>query len=244
SSSGRSSNDQICGEHMENNMEGREGKTDLWKPLNTLVEAANRSKFSKPGSQGVSHHVQTGPNISGADACMVKIKMEEKGHRAEGEKSKMPSTLESVKSKRVRQANKRRFAGTAESCSSTYVLNVAHHNWIDGPIWFSLVASGDQEGVEPLPQVSSAFLRVKDTTMPVSSIQKYLTKKLDLASEEEVQVMCHGQPVMPQLKLSSLMDLWIRTSVTPKKVRTFVGQSAKNFTMVLSYSRKPAVAAS
>ncbi|XP_074292677.1 E3 ubiquitin protein ligase DRIP2-like [Silene latifolia] len=244
SSSARSSNDQICGEHMENNMEGREGKEDFWKPLNTLLEAANRTKFSKPGSQGVSH-IQTDPNCSGgADACMVKIEIEENGHRAEGEKSKMPSTVEPVKSRRGRRANRKRLSGSAESCSSKFILNVARRNWRDGPIWFSLVASGDQKGVEPLPQVSASFLRVKDITMSVSSIQKYLMKKLDLANEEEVQVMCHGQPVMPQLKLSSLMDLWLRTSVTPKKVRSFVGQSAKDFTMVLSYSRKPDFSAS
>ena len=50
--------------------------------------------------------------------------------------------------------------------------------------------------------------------------------------------MCHGQPVLPHLKISSLLDLWLRTSSTPKKVKTFVGEAAKDYVMVLSYLRK------
>ncbi|KAK9735319.1 hypothetical protein RND81_04G198600 [Saponaria officinalis] len=242
-SSSAKTNDQIRGENTENNVEGREGKVDLWKPLNTLVEAANRSKFAKPGSQGASH-VKTNPTGSGtAESCILKIKSEENVVRdeVEGEKRSTASAPQPVKRKRMRQSNKQRLSGSAGSPGSKFILNVARRNWKDGPIWFSLVASGDQEGVEPLPQVSAAFLRVKDASMPVSSIQRYLMKQLDLASEEEVQVMCHGQPVMPHLKLSSLLDLWLRTSSTPKKVRTFVGDSAKNFVMALSYSRKVSV---
>ncbi|KAH9622590.1 hypothetical protein KSS87_004968, partial [Heliosperma pusillum] len=242
SSSAKSSNDQIRREHVEKNIEGRECKVNLWKPLNTLVEAANRSKFSKPGPQGASH-IKTDPTSYGeADVCMNKIKNEENGHGVEvqGETTRMPMAPGPIKRRRRRQANKNKLAGSAESSSPTLVLKAANRDWRDGPVWFSLVSSLDQEGVEPLPQVSAAFLRVKDASQPVSFIQKYLMKKLDLSSEEEVQVMCHGQAVTPHLKLSSLVDLWLRTSSTPKKVRTFVGGSAKDFVMVLSYSRKVA----
>uniref|UniRef100_A0A7C9E5E2 Uncharacterized protein n=1 Tax=Opuntia streptacantha TaxID=393608 RepID=A0A7C9E5E2_OPUST len=106
--------------------------------------------------------------------------------------------------------------------------------------------------------------------MPVSHIQKYIVKKLDLASEAEVseslivfsplpafsllnpwlpiilqvKITCLGQPVLPHLKISSLLDVWLHSSSTPKKVRTAVGESAKEFVMVLSYSRKVAAPAS
>ncbi|KAL9235116.1 hypothetical protein vseg_009909 [Gypsophila vaccaria] len=232
-------NDQIRGEHAENNIEGQEGKVDLWNPLNTLVEAANRSKFSKPGSHETSY-VQTNPTSFGGAAAFDKVKSEE----FHGEKRSIPSAQGITKRKRIRHANKNRLSRSEEPSSLKLLLNVARRNWRDGPIWFSLVASRNQDGVEPLPQLSDAFLRVKDTNIPVSSIQKYLMMKLNLASEKEVQVMCHGQPVMPHLKLSSLLDLYRRALSTPKKVRTFVGDSAKDSVMVLSYSRKVTVPAS
>ncbi|XP_074311444.1 E3 ubiquitin protein ligase DRIP2-like isoform X1 [Silene latifolia] len=243
SSSAKSSNDQIRREHTEKDIEGRDGKLNLWRPLNTLLEAANRSKFSKPGPQGESHLKTDPTNYGEADVCVNKIKSEENGHGVEvqGEMSRMPMPSLPIKRRRRRQSNKNKLSGSAESSSPALILKAASRDWRDGPIWFSLVASLDQEGVEPLPQVSAAFLRVKDASQPVSFIQKYLMKKLELTSEEEqVQVMCHGQAVMPHLKLSSLVDLWLRTSSTPKKVKTFVGGSAKDFVMVLSYSRKVA----
>ncbi|KAL9233235.1 hypothetical protein vseg_008259 [Gypsophila vaccaria] len=245
-SSSAKTSDQTRVEHLGNNVEGREGKMDLWKPLNTLVEAANRSKFAKPGSQAGSL-VKVDPTGSGgAEASAYKIKSEENGDRDEldGEKRSVVTAPQPAKRKRMRKSNKTRLSGSAGSSGSKLILNTARRNWRDGPIWFSLVASGNQEGVDPLPQVSAAYLRVKDPSMPVSSIQRYLMKQLDLVSEEEVQVMCHGQPVMPHLKLSSLLELWLRTASTPKRVRAFVGDSAKNFVMTLSYSRRAAVSPS
>ncbi|KAA3472917.1 E3 ubiquitin protein ligase DRIP2-like [Gossypium australe] len=78
----------------------------------------------------------------------------------------------------------------------------------------------------------------RDGKMPVSFIQKYLVKKLDLSSEAEVEIMCRGQPVLPSLQLHNLVDLWFRTASTAKKVPASVGSSAKDFVMVLSYCRK------
>ncbi|KAL2942495.1 E3 ubiquitin protein ligase DRIP1 [Bienertia sinuspersici] len=219
-SSAKSSNDQIRGENMENNNEGREGKVDLWKPLNTLVEAANRSKFSKSNLQGASHPKADPSNAGDADMGMSKTRSEENGQdELEDDKSGMPPVSGPAKRKRLRPSNRNRSSVPAESLSPQVVVNEARQNWKDGPIWFSLVASEDQEGGELLPQVSAAFLRVKDGSMPVSYIQKYIAKKLDLASETEIQIMCEGQPVMPHLKLSSLLEAWLRTSSTQRRYR-------------------------
>ncbi|KHN14700.1 E3 ubiquitin protein ligase DRIP2 [Glycine soja] len=95
-----------------------------------------------------------------------------------------------------------------------------------------------RKGDFPLPQISACYLRIKDGTVPVSFIQKYLMKKLNLASEAEVEIMCRGQPVLPSLQLHNLVDLWFRTASTSKKIPASVGSSAKDFVMVLSYCRK------
>lgn len=130
---------------MENSNEGREGKVDLWKPLNTLVEAANRSKFSKANLQGPSH-VKADPSCSGdADISTNKTITEENGQRADVQDSKsgMPTVAGPAKRKRLRPPNRNRSTATAESCSPQDMVNEARRNWKDGPIWFSLVASED-----------------------------------------------------------------------------------------------------
>ncbi|KAL2993658.1 hypothetical protein AAZX31_10G125200 [Glycine max] len=37
--------------------------------------------------------------------------------------------------------------------------------------------------------------------------QKYLLKKLNIASGAEVEIMCRGQPVLPSVQLHNLVDL-------------------------------------
>ncbi|KAI9390292.1 hypothetical protein POPTR_008G161500v4 [Populus trichocarpa] len=98
------------------------------------------------------------------------------------------------------------------------------------PIWLSLVASDEQEGVAPLPQISSCYLRVKDGSLPVSHIKKYLVQKLGLVSEAE--------PVASTLQLHNLVDWWSQTASASERIQTTVGSSAKDFVMVLSYGRK------
>ncbi|KAI9390291.1 hypothetical protein POPTR_008G161500v4 [Populus trichocarpa] len=106
------------------------------------------------------------------------------------------------------------------------------------PIWLSLVASDEQEGVAPLPQISSCYLRVKDGSLPVSHIKKYLVQKLGLVSEAEVDILLLGQPVASTLQLHNLVDWWSQTASASERIQTTVGSSAKDFVMVLSYGRK------
>lgn len=129
---------------MENSNEGREGKVDLWKPLNTLVEAANRSKFSKSNLQG-SSHVKADASCSGdTDIGMNKTRTEENGHRDEvqDDKSSFPTVAGPGKRKRLRPSNRNR--SSAEPSSPQVVINETSRNWKEGPIWFSLIASEEQ----------------------------------------------------------------------------------------------------
>ncbi|KGN56915.1 E3 ubiquitin protein ligase DRIP2 [Cucumis sativus] len=111
-------------------------------------------------------------------------------------------------------------------------------NKSSSPIWFQLVASDHQEGNEPLPQISSNYLRVSDGSIPVSFIQKYLAKKLGLASEIEVEISFKGQPVSSTLHLHDIVELWRHTTTKVELIQISVGSSAKDFVMVLSYGRK------
>ncbi|KAA3459331.1 E3 ubiquitin protein ligase DRIP2 [Gossypium australe] len=78
----------------------------------------------------------------------------------------------------------------------------------------------------------------QDGNIPVSFIQKYLKKKLNLTDEAEVEIKCMGQPVVPTLQLYNLVDLWLQTAATAQQVPATIGSSAKEFVMVLAYARK------
>ncbi|KAH1037449.1 hypothetical protein GLYMA_20G225400v4 [Glycine max] len=231
-------------EDTENSVQHTEGKVDLWTPLNCLVEAANRTKSSRSNSQATPLAKLESPTTphGGQDASetttktdlpasaqselnIPKSKNKDTGLKPIFGDDKDANSLPSgpVKRRRLRPAGQKRVAASEMSASSPAPLDATGGkcNRKNSPIWFSLVASEDQDG-----------------TVPVSFIQKYLMKKLNLASEAEVEIMCGGQPVLPSLQLHNLVDLWFRTASTSKKIPASVGSSAKDFVMVLSYCRK------
>ncbi|XP_021773137.1 E3 ubiquitin protein ligase DRIP2-like isoform X2 [Chenopodium quinoa] len=213
--------------------------------LNKIIQNKKQSSSAKSSNdQNRGEHLENSNEDSScsgdADISMNKTRNEENEQRDEGqdEKNAVPTVPGPAKRKRLRPSNRNRSSAPAEQSSPQVVVNEVRRNWKDGPIWFTLVASEDQEGGEPLPQIPAAFLRVKDGNMPISSIQKYIVKKLDLASEAEVQILLQGQPVQPDLLLSSLLEAWLHASPTQNKIQTVVGDSAKEFVMVISYARK------
>ncbi|XP_031123426.1 E3 ubiquitin protein ligase DRIP2-like [Ipomoea triloba] len=218
----------------ENGSEQWEGKVDLWKPLTCLVEAANRSKSSRSISQGsVKSHV--------ADNEGQTRKVKEHGHKLNVQDKKNNSDHappESEKPKKSRRIQKKASKFGNFNVSPQVVLDAATPICERStPIWFSLVASANQEGEAPLPQISASYLRIKDGSIPVSFIQKYLMRKLDLKSEDEVEIRCMGQSIAPTLQLNNLVDLWLQMT-THERVSAKIGSSAKDFVMVLAYGRR------
>jgi len=55
---------------------------------------------------------------------------------------------------------------------------------------------------------------------------------------KQVEITCMGEPVIPTLQLHSLVDLWLETTSKHQRVAASIGSSAKEFVMVLVYSRK------
>ncbi|XP_050203949.1 E3 ubiquitin protein ligase DRIP2-like [Mercurialis annua] len=224
----------------ENGVESFDAKSDLWQPLNCLVEVANRSKSFK--SPHFSDNKVECSNDHDNESQLQKTKLRENNgkFKVEDEKNRIDAPSEPSRSKRSRKLRRRKEATLEDSGISPQAVvdTNAKHEKRAGPIWFSLVASADQKGDEPLPQIPKNYLRIKDGNLPVSFIQKYLKKKLDLASEAEVEIKCLGKRVMPTLLLYKLVDLWIQTSSTSEQITASIGSSAKEFVMVLAYARK------
>ncbi|XP_022143093.1 E3 ubiquitin protein ligase DRIP2-like isoform X1 [Momordica charantia] len=247
-------------EDLENDVGAVEGKADLWTPLNCLVEAANRTKSTKLNfqvpslaklepSDGEFSAQETKEKVLSLGVpnyglYMPKTRNKEHGSNPKAKDKHNGTTLlpESMKRKRLRATARNKAAASGELGSPAHVVLDASAAKCrrNNPIWFSLIASEDsyRKGGFSLPQISTSYLRIKDGKMPVSSIQKYLVKKLDLKSEAEVEILCRGQPVLPSQQLQNLVDLWFRTASTAKKIPASIGSSAKDFVMVLSYCRK------
>lgn len=54
----------------------------------------------------------------------------------------------------------------------------------------------------------------------------------------QVEIKCMGQPVDPTLLLDNLVDMWLQSASSSQRVAATIGSSAKDFVMVLTYSRK------
>ncbi|KAJ6730852.1 E3 UBIQUITIN PROTEIN LIGASE DRIP1 [Salix viminalis] len=225
---------------VENGAEPRDGKSDLWQPLNFLVEVANRTKPFKSSSQ-VNDAKSESRYVHGNEPQALKTKF--KGDKDKSKVKEENNTIDNVSEelvepKRLRRVRRKRAA--FNNISSPAVLNnaAAKQERRSGPVWFSLLASEEQEGDAPLPQIPSSYLRIKDGNVPVSFIQKYLMKKLDLTSEAEIEIRCMGRPVIPTLQLYNLVDQWLQTVPKTEQVPVSAGFSAKDFVMVLAYARR------
>nr|KAJ0192447.1 hypothetical protein LSAT_V11C800426080 [Lactuca sativa] len=243
--------------------ETKNGKVDMWKPLNYLVEVANRSKSSKFTSQGSS--VKSEPqNTPKSEGQLRKLKGKDQLKRSKFQDENGRSDVdvtESAKPKKIRKKRKNN-AGNATVMDAD-ANNAAMEKRIS-PIWFHLVPSQQQEG-EPLGQIEGSFVRLKasyymedgivgpmDANIPVSIIQKFVMSKLKLASEHEntlsmqkdhfalqqVELRCMGQPLVPTLLLGNLMELWLQTQPTSQTLSVIIGSSAKEYMMEISYARK------
>lgn len=242
SSTAEPSTHSLPDKETKNGSEAWEGKVDLWKPLNCLVEVANRSKsskFSLQGSAGKSEQLHSVENEGNAR----KTKMKEHGHKSKIQEDKNANETtpqESERPKKFRRIRQKKAPAFGE-------FNVSPQAVLDGasarcekranPIWFSLVAAKDQGGDASLPQISASYLRIKDGSITVSFIQKYLVRKLELTSEDEVEIRCMGQSLVPTLPLNELVELWLRTA-SSERVPALIGSSAKDFVMALDYGRK------
>lgn len=124
--------------------ETKNGKVDLWKPLNYLVEVANRSKSSKFTSQGSNaksepQHAQK----SEGHARKPKGKDQLKRSKFQDENGQSDvDVTKSAKPKKIRK-NRKNKAGSQAVLDDDDADNDAREKRIN-PIWFRLVPSEEQ----------------------------------------------------------------------------------------------------
>jgi len=121
---------------------------DLWKPLNCLVEVANRTKSFKSNSQGSDAKLEAAQTNTEGQGRKTKSKEMKCRSKVEVEKNITdPVSSELGKPKilrRVRRKRKPAFGESEISLQAVLEAAGAKHERRFGPVWFSLVASEDQ----------------------------------------------------------------------------------------------------
>ncbi|KAL5224794.1 hypothetical protein ABZP36_011433 [Zizania latifolia] len=205
-------------------------KSELWTPLNCLVEVASKTKSlrSSPALRGN----QPTESPSSENSSRTKAREYMQKSKFQDVKKDVPVTTIPFKRKGPGRGRKPLQAAASAASSAAASKNDRALN----PVWFSLIASFDQKGDPPLPQIPAHYLRIKDDNMPALSIQKYITHKLSLPSDTEVEISCCGQPVNPVQPLRNLIDRWLRFGPA-RPMQTVVGSSGGDYVMVISYGR-------
>ncbi|GER24899.1 polycomb group RING finger protein 1 [Striga asiatica] len=189
-----------------------EGKVDLWKPLNCLVEAASRTKPSKLNAQGPSCKSEARES----EEQVSKSKSREHRQKAKAKEENAEDNIppEPGRPKKMRRARQKKAQNFGEfKVSPQAVLDAAStkSERKSCPIWFSLVS--DEK---------------KCTILASNSCKLF---------ENKVEIKCMGQKVGPTCPLHNVVDMWLQTTTTDRVAAT-IGSSAKEFVMVLGYSRK------
>lgn len=120
---------------------------DLWKPLNYLVEVANRTKSLKSNSQGSDNKVELTQDVNNEHQLRrSKMKENKRKSKVEDDKNINPVSSETVQPKKLRRVRRKREAAPESRISPQALLDAASgkNERRIGPIWFSLVASEDQ----------------------------------------------------------------------------------------------------
>lgn len=132
----------------DNEAEPWEAKTDLWKPLNCLVEVASRSKSFKSNMQGSDAKLEP-VQVNESDSQVQKSKNKDRRKaKVEDEKNGTdPVSSDTAKPNKSRRNRRKKEPVLGESVISPQAVldaNSGKPKQRTGPIWFSLVASEDQ----------------------------------------------------------------------------------------------------
>ncbi|KAG6537867.1 E3 ubiquitin protein ligase DRIP2-like [Zingiber officinale] len=212
-------------------------KAELWKPLNCLVEAANRTKSfrSTPQNSFIKAEQKEVPD---GEISTNKTRVMEHIHKSKSQDEKNHAAM-TIKARRLKSVSQKR-RNIANSSQTIHDASNTQSDKRTTPFWFSLVSSFDQSGGSSFPQISTNYLRIKDGNIPVSYIQKYLVKKLNLFNEDEVEITCRNEPVMPTMSLNNVVAQWLRGTPPSQRLPAVIGTSAKDFIVMLGYRPHPA----
>ncbi|KAJ1266227.1 hypothetical protein BS78_08G135200 [Paspalum vaginatum] len=207
-------------------------KAELWKPLNCLVEAASKTKPRTSAQSSALKGDKLSESPSSEHSSRIKAREPLQKSKVQDDNKDDPEPIMLFRKKGPGRKRKHPLPLTSAASSAAAIQNRKAFS----PVWFSLIASFDQKGDPPLPQIPAHYLRIKDGSIPASSILKYIVQKLSLLSESEVEISCCGQSVNPAQPVRNLVERWLRKGPA-RPLHTVIGSSGGDYVMVISYGR-------
>lgn len=140
------------------------------------------------------------------------------------------------------------LAGGMQPFSVTQNARISKHRKQEAGFWFILQVANTQNRDRFLPQIPKAYLRIKDGSMTIMTVKKYLASKLGLHNETEIEISCKGQQVLPSVSLQHVRDvIWFSSlklkqgSEPAGRTRTELGNAPSGVSyqhvMILNYQR-------
>lgn len=230
--------------HIETS-EKKEDRSPNWEWLAFLAEAAERTEDSNMPTLALpAYKMEENNNTNMKTIKKFKRKPRQSTH----------GSMTSVRSKEARKFLHRNMTDETLTSSSNgsvkaldiekHVATAAENVFSDKshkrlhPIWLSLLASEDLSE-DSYPQIPKRYIRIKDGTIPVSYIKRYLVQKLDLRDESEIEVMCCGQTLVSSTTLNNLVDIWVKSAGLSLSHLKHDPKDSENhnFVMVLTYKK-------
>ncbi|KAM3353902.1 hypothetical protein ACQJBY_024850 [Aegilops geniculata] len=138
------------------------------------------------------------------------------------------------------------FARPLRSCSADLLRVVSPPTRTEAAgLWLTLQAAPNQIREPILPQIPKSYLRIRDTSMKVEVVLKYLAEKLGLSQSHQVELTCRGHLLPPFLQMRYVRDCIWRGSPAPNEEeeaglpprrRTLPTTATTDHVMILFYS--------
>ncbi|KAI9191207.1 hypothetical protein LWI28_005113 [Acer negundo] len=141
---------------------------------------------------------------------ITKTKKTEMMKRKASPLSGLKSDNRKIETGRSVQSGVQRSFGPGRQCDQASPIKKLPNKSFQ-PVWFSLVASEEKSGIA-LPQIQKPYIRTMNGDLTLSFVNKYLVRKLNLKDESEVEVLCCGHLLIPNLILKDLVDIWVQAT--------------------------------
>lgn len=130
------------------------------------------------------------------------------------------------------------LAGGMQPFSVTQNARISKYRRREAGLWFILQVAHTQNRERFLPQIPKAYLRIKDGSMTILMVKKYLASKLGLHNESEIEISCKGQQVLPSVSLQYVRDVIWFSSLKLKQGSESAGRTMAEIANAPSFSNQ------
>lgn len=131
-----------------------------------------------------------------------------------------------------------KLAGGMQPFSVTQNAMISKHRKREAGLWFILQVANTQNRDSFLPQIPKAYLRIKDGSMTILMVKKYLASKLGFHNESEIEISCKGQQLLPSVSLQHVRDvIWFSSLKLKQGSEVPAPSFSYQHVMILNYQR-------